>query len=498
MSYLLGIDVGTSGTKSVLMESSGTILDTALCEYPIDTPNPGWAEQDPHVWWQATVETIRRVLANSGIDHRDIAGIGFSGQMHGTVFLGRSNKVIRPAIIWADQRSARQCQEITAKIGRDHLAELTANPIAPGFMAASLLWIKVHEPETFEALHKIMLPKDYIRFRLCGEIATEASDAAGTLLFDVAHRCWSRELIERLEIPAELMPGVYASSDIIGRVQSTAAADTGLAAGTPVVAGGADQPVAALGNGVIKEGLVLATIGTGGQLFTPIDNPRFDPRLRTHTFCHVLPDQCYIMGAMLCAGLSLKWFRDNIGFAPYEQLAAEAEQTPVGAEGLLFLPYLVGERTPHMDPCARGGFLGLTLRHRQGHLVRAILEGVAFAMRDSLEIFKELGIRSDRIIASGGGAKSPLWRQIQADIFGNEVMTANTQEQAGVGAAMLAGIGIGVFSSPEEACEQIIKYGRPTRPVPENCRHYDHLYAIFKGLYPKLKEDFANIAPKIN
>ena len=497
MSYLLGIDVGTSGIKSVLIETSGTILDTALAEYSIDTPNPGWAEQDPQVWWQATVKTIRRVLANSGIDRRDIAGIGFSGQMHGTVFLGRSNRVIRPAIIWADQRSARQCQEISAEIGRDHLAELTANPIAPGFMAASLLWIKGHEPETFAALHKVMLPKDYIRFRLCGEIATEASDAAGTLLFDVAHRCWSRELIERLEIPAALMPGVYGSSDIIGRVQPTAAADTVLAAGTPVIAGGADQPVAALGNGVIKEGLVLATIGTGGQLFTSIHHPRYDPQLRTHTFCHVLPDQYYIMGAMLCAGLSLKWFRDNIGFAPYEQLAAEAEQTPVGAEGLLFLPYLVGERTPHMDPCARGGFLGLTLRHRRGHLVRAILEGVAFALRDSLEIFKELGIRSDRIIASGGGAKSLLWRQIQADIFGNDVVTANIQEQAGVGAAMLAGIGIGVFASPEEACEQIIKYSRPTRPIPENCRHYDHLYAIFKGLYPKLKEDFANIAPKI-
>jgi xylulokinase len=496
MSYLLGIDIGTSGTKSVVMDESGTIQGFALYEYDIDTPNPGWAEQNPLVWWQGTVETIRRALANAHIDSQDIAGIGFSGQMHGTVFLDPSFNVIRPAIIWADQRSAPQCRKIYKEVGQDLLARLTANPIAPGFMAATLLWIKAHQPETFETLHKIVLPKDYVRFRLCGEIATDVSDAAGTLLFDVPRRCWSAELLDRLGIPKDLLPNVNESTDIMGQVSKPAAAETGLAAGTPVVAGGADQPVAALGNGVIKEGLVLSTIGTGGQLFTPIKRPRFDPKLRTHTFCHVLPDEWYVMGATLCAGLSLKWFRDNIGPAPYDQLSAEAQEVSLGSEGLLFLPYLVGERTPHMDPTARGVFFGLTLRHGRGHLVRAILEGVVLSMRDSLEIFKELGLRIDRIIASGGGAKNHLWRQIQADVFGTEVMTTSIREQAGVGAAMLAGIGTGLFNGPGEACDQIISYHRTTHPIAENCERYNDLYEIFKGLYPKMKEDFGKIAQK--
>jgi xylulokinase len=282
----------------------------------------------------------------------------------------------------------------------------------------------------------------------------------------------------------------------MGQVSKQAAAETGLAAGTPVVAGGADQPVAALGNGVIKDGFVLSTIGTGGQLFSPVKRPRFDPMLRTHTFCHVLPDEWYVMGASLCAGLSLKWFRDNIGPVPYDQLSAEAQEVSLGSEGLLFLPYLVGERTPHMDPTARGVFFGLTLRHGRGHLVRAILEGVVLAMRDSLEIFKELGIRIDRIIASGGGAKNHLWRQIQADVFGTDVMTTNIREQAGVGAAMLAGIGTGLFNSPGEACDRIISYSRTTHPTPEYCERYNELYEIFKGLYPKLKDDFGKIAQK--
>ena len=496
MAYLLGIDIGTSGTKSVVMDESGTIQGSALYEYDIDTPSPGWAEQNPLIWWQGTVETIHRVLANARIDSQDIAGIGFSGQMHGTVFLDPSFNVIRPAIIWADQRSAPQCRKIYNEVGQDLLAQLTANPIAPGFMAATLLWLKAHQSKTFETLHKIVLPKDYIRFRLCGEIATDASDAAGTLLFDVPHRCWSAELLDRLGISKDLLPNVNDSTDIMGQVSKQAAAETGLAAGTPVVAGGADQPVAALGNGVIKEGLVLSTIGTGGQLFSPVKHPRFDNKLRTHTFCHVLPDEWYVMGASLCAGLSLKWFRDNIGSAPYDQLSSEAQEVSLGSEGLLFLPYLVGERTPHMDPTARGVFFGLTLRHGRGHLVRAILEGVVLAMRDSLEIFKEIGIRIDRIIASGGGAKNHLWRQIQADIFGTDVMTTNIREQAGVGAAMLAGIGTGLFNSPGEACNRIISYSHTTHPIPENCERYNELYEIFKGLYPKLKEDFEKIAQK--
>ncbi len=494
MSYLLGIDIGTSGSKSVLMDESGTVQGSALHEYGIDTPRPGWAEQNPLVWWQGTVETIRRVLANAHIDSQDIAGIGFSGQMHGTVFLNASFDVIRPAIIWADQRSVPQCRKIYDEIGRDRLAKLTANPIAPGFMAATLMWIKAHQPKTFETLHKTVLPKDYVRLRLCGEIATDASDAAGTLLFDVPHRCWAAELLNGLGIPEYLLPKVADSTDIIGQVSTQAAVETGLAAGTPVVAGGADQPVAALGNGVIKEGFVLSTIGTGGQLFSPIKRPRFDSKLRTHTFCHVLPDEWYVMGASLCAGLSLKWFRDNIGQAPYDQLSTEAQKVSLGSEGLLFLPYLVGERTPHMDPTARGVFFGLTLRHGRGHLVRAILEGVVLAMRDSLEIFKALGIRIDRVIASGGGAKNQLWRQIQADVFGIEVMTTSIQEQAGVGAAMLAGIGTGLFNGPDEACDRIIRYNRTTHPISENCERYKDLYEIFKGLYPKLKDDFGKIA----
>lgn len=496
MSYLLGIDVGTSGTKSVLMDASGAVLSTGLREYTIDTPKPGWAEQDPNVWWKATVDTIREALASVCIDPKDIAGIGFSGQMHGTVFLNKRRLVIRPAIIWADQRSVRQCQEIYESVGRDLLAELTANPVDSGFMAASLLWVRAHEPKIFDEIDQVVLPKDYVRFKLCGEIGTEASDAASTLLFDVAHRFWSDELIDRLELRRDLLPSVYASTDILGHVTTTAAEETGLATGIPVVAGGGDQPVAALGNGVIREGIVLSTIGTGGQLFTPVTRPLFDMKLRTHTFCHVLPDQWFVMGATLCAGLSLKWFRDNIGFATYNQLSSEAENASVGAEGLLFLPYLIGERTPHMDPSARGVFFGLTLRHNRGHLVRAIMEGVTFAMRDSLEIFKELGIRIERIIASGGGAKSVLWRQIQADVFGKDVITTNIEEQAGVGAAMLAGLGTDIFSGPKEACDQIIRVRDTTQPVAEHGKRYEDLYGVFKGLYLKLKEDFVRVAQK--
>lgn len=490
---LLGIDIGTSGAKAVLMEASGRVVGTSLREYPMDTPRPGWSEQDPRRWWEAVVANIRQVLGQACVDAARVAGIGLSGQMHGTVLLDRHLEVIRPAIIWADQRSSQQCREVYDRVGREGLAEMTANPVAPGFTAASLLWIKENEPKLFARVHTVLLPKDYVRLGLCGELGTDVSDASASLLFDTVNRRWSARLLEALDLDPGLLPQVHESTQVVGQVTQAAAEATGLAVGTPVVAGGGDQPVAALGNGVIREGTVLCTIGTGGQLFTPTGVPRFDPKLRTHTFCHVVPGLWFVMGATLCAGLSLKWFRDRIGGGSYEELARQAAEVPPGAEGLIFLPYLIGERTPHMDPQARGAFIGLTLRHGRAHLVRAVMEGVVMALRDALEIFGALGMPIGRIIASGGGAKSALWRQIQADVFQREVATTCTQEQAGVGAAMLSGIGAGVYENAEAACDQVVRLGEAVQPCAARSDLYNRLYEVFAGLYPKLKADFARV-----
>ena len=493
MRYLIGIDIGTSSTKSVLMDEGGTVRAAAQEEYGIRAPKPGWAEQDPQTWWRATCATVRGVLRTSGVDPKAIAGVGLSGQMHGTVLLGKDRRVLRPAIIWADQRSAEQCRRIRELVGREQWARWTANPVAPGFMAASLVWLREREPKVFERTAAVLLPKDYVRWRLTEEMASDVSDAASTLLFDVAHRRWSGEVLKALDLPETLFPSVLESAQIAGKIGREASKETGLAVGTPVAAGGGDQPVAAVGNGIIAPGRVLSTIGTGGQLFAPLPSPTYDPQLRTHTFCHAVPDRWFLMGAMLSAGLALRWFRDQIAGTSYEKLSEKAAQIPPGSEGLIFLPYLIGERTPHMDPKARGVFFGLTLQHSSAHLARAIMEGVAFALRDALEIFRELGVRTDRIVASGGGAQSPVWRQIQADVFHSELVRVHGEERAGVGAALLAGIGTEVYEGFEHACRVAVRYGDHTVPIEAHAARYDRLYEVFRGLYPKLKDDFARI-----
>jgi len=494
MSHLLGIDLGTSSVKAVLIDEHGRVAAVAQKEYGIDTPQPTWAEQDPDMWWQSTCAVVSQAVRDGGIGVDDVKAIGFSGQMHGAVFLDRGGSPLRPAIIWADQRSAEQCRRIYDVVGRDRLAELTCNPVAPGFMAASMLWLKENEPDTFKRVHQVLLPKDYIRYRMTGQFASEPSDAASTLLFDTKNRTWSQELLDLLDLPRDILPAVIHSWSVAGDLPQEAAAELGLSAGTPVTAGGGDQPIAAIANGVVEPGLLLATIGTGGQLFTPLAEPAYDAELRTHTFCHAVPETWFIMGAMLSAGLSLKWFRDNVADGvPYEQISEEAANVPPGSDGLIFLPYLVGERTPHMDPKATGCFVGLTLRHTRAHMARAIMEGVAFAMRDSLEIFRELGVTYHKAIASGGGAKSPVWRQIQADVFGVDLITVSVAEQAGVGAALLAGVGVGVFQDVAEACSRAVSYGDGAEPIEENRRLYDERHAVFRALYPGLKDVFSSL-----
>jgi xylulokinase len=493
MEYLLGIDIGTSAAKALLINESGEVTALAGEEYQIDTPRPGWAEQDPDTWWDAAKLSICKVLRRSSVNPQRISGIGLSGQMHGTVLLGKDLRVIRPAIIWADQRTKRQCDQIYANIGRERLIRITANPVAPGFMAPTLLWIRENEPKKFEATDKVLLPADYVRFRLCGKVCTDATNASSSLLFDTRQRHWSAELLEELGLPSGVFPPVIESTAVAGRVTRQAALETGLAEGTPVVTGGGDQPIAAVGNGVIAPGNLLSTIGTGGQLFGPLDEVIVDPQLRIHTFCHVLPGKWFLMGAILSAGLCLRWFRDNFG-GSYAELDREAATIPVGSDGLLFLPYLIGERTPHMDPNARGMFFGLSLCHSRAHLIRAIMEGVVLAMRDSLEIMRKLGTEPHRLIASGGGARSALWRQIQADVYNMELTTAEVPEQAAFGAALVAGVGTGVYESVETACQKTITYSSPTYPIQENVRRYQEYYQVFKGLYPKLKGDFQAVS----
>jgi len=489
MRYLLGIDIGTSGAKTLLVNELGELIALAWKEYGIDTPRPGWAEQHPETWWNAAKMTISRVIRKASIDPKKIAGVGLSGQMHGTVLLDRNLEVIRPAIIWADQRAKRQCEQIYTRVGRERLTRLTANPVAAGFMAATLLWLRENEPRTFLATDRVLLPADYVRLHLCGRVCTDQSSASSTLLFDVQRRQWASELLELLELPSRILPPVAESVSVAGHVTREAASETGLAEGTPVACGGGDQPVAAVGNGVVGPGVVLSTIGTGGQLLTPLNQVIVDPGLRTHTFCHVLPGRWFLMGAILSAGLCLRWFRDNFG-GSYQELDREAAPIPAGSEGLLFLPYLTGERTPHMDPDARGVFFGLGLRHSRAHLIRAIMEGVVLAMRNSLEIMKDLGVNPRQGIASGGGARSPLWRQIQADVYNMELTTAKVPEQAAFGAALIAGIGTGVYESVEAACHKTVTYGPPTCPIEENVRRYQDCYQIFKDLYRNVRDNF--------
>jgi xylulokinase len=457
---LLGLDIGTSGLKCALIDEAGHLLASALREYTPDLPQPGWAEQDPDVWLNAAISVVREAFESSGVDRNSIAGLGFSGQMHSTVFLDRDRRVIRPTILWLDTRSAKQVEALNRTIGRSQLTKWIGNPVMPGFMLSSLLWIKEEEPETWDRLAHVMLAKDYVRLRLTGEIATDFSDASSTALLDVQRRVWCDELLRAVNIPIDLLPPLRSSSEVAGHLLPDMAEALDLPAGLPVICGAGDQEAQAIGNGIIRSGLLSSTIGTGGQLFTPIDRYRSDPQLRIHTFCHAVPDLWHWQAATLTAGASLRWLRDEVlsGRYSYHELADAAASIEPGAEGLLFRPYLAGERTPHMNPNLRGSFVGLTLRHSWKHMARAVMEGVVFSLLDGLELMRDLGANFDQVIASGGGTKHPLWLQLQADVFGMEVRPTQTPEAAAFGAALLAGVGVGKFESIAAACQRTVKW----------------------------------------
>ncbi len=508
MSYLLGIDVGTSGAKTLLIDADGNVIASATEEYPLYTPRPLWAEQDPADWWRGTVGSIKAVLARSDVSPADIAGLGLTGQMHGMVALDGKGQVLRPCIMWNDQRTAAQCAQIMATVGPDRFLALTGNVALPGFTAPKILWVRENEPEVYRQIAQVLLPKDYIRYRLTGDYATEVSDASGTVLFDVQHRRFSAEVLQALDIPQQWMPRAYESPAVTGTLSQAAARETGLRAGLPVVGGGGDQAAQAVGSGIVQSGIVSVTVGTSGVVFASTDEMKLDPQARLHSFCHAVPGKWHVMGVMLSAGGSLRWLRDTIagpereigsltGVDPYEVMIAEAARVAPGCEGLLFLPYLTGERTPHPDPNARGAFVGLTLRHGKGALVRAVLEGVAYGLRDSLELLRALQIPIHQVRASGGGARSSLWRQIMADIFGVELVTINITEGAAYGAALLAGVGAGVYEDVFQATERTIRVLDRTEPIPANVTVYDGFYGDYRTLYGQLKPTFDRVAKAV-
>jgi len=487
--YLMGIDLGTSSTKTVIIDKKKEVVATAAQEYGIDRPQPEQAEQNPQIWVQAAWETMRTAVNQAGLNGRQISGIGIAGQMHGTVCLDSSGTPIRPAIIWADQRSQSQVMEVYKKIGHRQLGEWTGNPLATGFMLATWLWLLGNEPGTMERASKLLLPKDYLRYRLTGKSGSEPSDASSTLLFNTAQQTWCHQLLDTLNLNPEVLPEIHSSSDVSGGLIEEAAAITGLQSGIPVIYGGSDQAMQALGHGIIEPGPISCTIGSGGQLFAPVASPTYDPELRLHLFCHVLPEMWHLEAAILSAGLSLKWLRDKLFLTDtYQSLADAASFVKPGAEGLFFLPHLTGERTPYMDPQAKGAFVGLTIRHGRGHLVRAVMEGVVMALKSGLDIMTGLGAPVERIVASGGATYHPLWQQLQADIFNLPVYRSTQIETAALGAAILAGIGTGVIENVNQLGEEMARSTKlVVNPSPENIQLYDKSFQIFSQLYPALK-----------
>lgn len=506
MGIYLGIDVGTSGTKTLAMREDGRIVSSATVEYPLYSPKPGWSEQDPEDWWQATLKSVRQVLRDGKIKPGNISGIGLSGQMHGSVFLDRDHQVIRPALLWNDQRTAAECDEIEAKAGgRKKLIRMVANPALTGFTAPKILWLRNHEKRNYARTKQVLLPKDYVRFRLTGEFATEVSDASGTLLLDVKRRRWCKPLLDKLEIDRDLLPKVYESEEVSGELSAIAAKQLGLAAGVPVVGGGGDQAAGAIGNGIVRRGAISATMGTSGVVFAHSDEVQTDPEGRVHTFCHAVRDKWHVMGVVLSAGGSFQWYRNQLGEAeiraakrkkvdPYELLTEQAAAAPPGCEGLYFLPYLTGERTPHADPHARGAWIGLSLRHGRPHLIRSVMEGATYAMRDCLEIIKGMKIPVREIRLSGGGARSKFWRQMQADIYGQKVVTINAEEGPAYGVALLAAAGTGAYKDVVEACGAAIRVNSSTAPVTKSKAIYNRAYPLYGRLYQSLKDDYAAIA----
>lgn len=504
MPFFLGIDLGTSAVKCILVDDSGQVKSSASEEYPLFQPHPGWAEQNPEDWWAGTAACIQKLLKKSGAAPEDVAGIGLSGQMHGSVFLDADLQVIRPALLWCDQRTSAQCEQIEATIGPQRLGELTGNKALTGFTAPKVVWLKEEEPENFARVAHLMLPKDYVRLQLTGTFGMDLADASGTLLLDVAGRCWSSEVVEKLGIPMEWLPPLFESNDVVGALTGAAAHATGLREGTPVVAGGGDQACGAVGVGVVKPGIASVALGTSGVVFVHDESYHADPERRLHSFCHGVPGKWHRMGVMLAAGGSFQWWKNHFAYEEllmaakegkdaYEFLTALAEQAPLGSEGLIFLPYLTGERTPHPDPLARGGFIGLNLRHSKAHLTRALLEGITFGLRDSMELMKESSVEISELRVNGGGARSLFWRQMIADIFGYPVVTVNSTDGPAYGAAVMAASGV-LNRDITSLCEEWIQIVDRVEPRESNRQAYEEYYAVFRSLYPTLKDTFHQLS----
>jgi xylulokinase len=498
-SNILGIDIGTGGTRALVVDEHGRIAASATEEHePFASPKIGWAEQRPEDWWHAAGVAVHKALAAGNLRGEQISCVGFSGQMHGAVMLDAAGEVVRPALIWCDVRTEKQCKELNERIGAERLIQLTCNPALPNFTLTKFLWVRENEPENWKRVRSVMLPKDYVRFRLTGERAIDVADASGTLMLDVARRKWSDAMLQAAEIDASLLPRVFESPDICGKISALGAEATGLAVGTPVVAGAGDQAAGATGMGIVTPGTVSATIGTSGVVFAATDRPALDPRGRLHTFCHAVPGRWHVMGVTQAAGLSLRWFRDRLDCRaaqpdvdPYGRLTSEAASAPAGAHGLLWAPYLMGERTPHLDAEARGMLVGLTASHTRAHVVRAILEGVAFSLKDTFTIFEEMNVPVQSIRLGGGGARSPLWRQIQADVYGHEVEIVEAEEGAAYGAALLAGVGAKIWPSVDAACDSVVRVVERIRPNPANAEVMQKNYAAYRRIYPAMKSIFS-------
>ena len=491
MSHVLGVDVSTTATKAVVLDREGAVVAVGSEEYPYETPRPLWSEQDPDHWWDATTASVRAALDTAAIAGDAVDAVGLTGQMHGLVTLDASDRVLRPAILWNDQRTAAECDEIRELVGRERLIAVTGNDALTGFTAPKLRWVRRNEPDVWSRIAHVLLPKDLVRLRLTGGRAVDKADGAGTILFDLAARDWSSEILAALDIPRAWLPDTFEGPEVTGTITETAAAATGLRAGTPVVAGGGDQAAAAVGLGSVEAGISSLSLGTSGVVFTTTPTPTVEPEGRLHAFCHAVPDRWHLMGVMLSAAGSLRWFRDALApGVPFETLVGEAADAPAGSDGLLFLPYLTGERTPHPDPLARGAFVGLTVSHTRAHLTRAVLEGVAFGLRDALELVRDAGLTAaSEIRATGGGIRSELWRRILADVLGVRIVTTSTAEGAAQGAATLAAVGAGWFPSVEDACRAFVRVTDAVEPSPAT-DVYEERYVRYRELYPALRPTF--------
>jgi len=495
MAYFLGLDTSTTSSKALIIDEHGKVIAVSSSPHTLQTPRPLWSEQDPREWWEAVGASIRSVLEKAGIGGERISAVGLTGQMHGLVLLDEAGNVLRPAILWNDQRTQSQCNEIHERIGKEKFIQITGNVALTGFTAPKILWVKENEPDVFAKAKHMLLPKDYIRYRLTGEYAMDKADGAGTVLFDLKLRTWSAEVLAALNIPREWMPQTFEGPEFTGHVTHEAASYTGLKAGTPVAAGGGDQAAQAVGVGAVVPGIVGLTIGTSGVVFATTPSAWIEPEGRLHAFCHAVPDMWHFMGVMLSAAGSLQWYRDTL--APntsFDDLLKETESIPAGSEGLQFLPYLSGERTPHPDPLARGAFIGLTLRHSRAHMSRAVLEGVSFGLKDSFTLIQNAGLGTIiQVRASGGGTKSALWRQILASILEAELVTVNTTEGAAYGAALLAGVGAGAWMDIASACRACVKITGRTQPEPLQVDIYRKAYSLYQELYPALRSSFGRM-----